>query len=137
MSEVVPVCSLMMLVLYCLANSLKGSVCRSSYHIGSGNESLDAAMTPLNPGKAVNGDAVFTCSTGDDSLSCELHANHFCSAVYLMVFYLFISIIDDYFFVIIIRIMHVLCIGNICVAKDNFPLTMFERDNKGILFIYF
>ena len=53
------------------------------------------------------------------------------NSIYLLVFF------DDYFFVIIIRIMHVLCIGNICVAKDNFPLTMFERDNKGILFIYF
>ena len=33
-------------------------------------------------------------------------------------------------------IMHVLCTGNNCVAKDNFHLTMFEADNKGILFIY-
>ena len=37
---------------------------------------------------------------------------------------------------VMIRIMHVLCTGNnYCVAKYNFPLTMFETDNKGI-FIY-
>ena len=29
-----------------------------------------------------------------------------------------------------IRIMHALCTGNNCVAKDNFPLMMFEMDNK-------
>ena len=31
--------------------------------------------------------------------------------------------------------MHALCIGNNCIAKDNFHLTLFEMDNKGILFI--
>ena len=29
-----------------------------------------------------------------------------------------------------ICIMHVLCTGNNRVAKDNFPLAMFEMDNK-------
>ena len=37
---------------------------------------------------------------------------------------------------LMICITHVLCIGNNCVAKDNFPLTMFEMDNYGILCIY-
>ena len=32
---------------------------------------------------------------------------------------------------LIIRIMDVLCAGNNCVAKENFPLTKFETDNKG------
>lgn len=41
----------------------------SSYHIGSGNESLDVTMTPLNRGKASNGDAVCTCGIGEDLVS--------------------------------------------------------------------
>ena len=32
--------------------------------------------------------------------------------------------------------MHVLRTGSNCVAEYNFPLTMFEKDNKGLLFIY-
>ena len=38
--------------------------------------------------------------------------------------------------VLMIRIMHVLCDATNRAAKDNFPLTMFETDNKGILLIY-
>ena len=34
---------------------------------------------------------------------------------------------------LMILIMHVLCTGDSCVAKDTFPLTMFETYNKGIL----
>ena len=47
----------------------------------------------------------------------------------MMIFY-FIFI---YIF-LMIRIMHVLCTGNNCVAKDNSPLKL-EVENKGILFI--
>ena len=32
--------------------------------------------------------------------------------------------------------MHVLCTGNNCVAKDNFPLKMFEMDNKIFYYYY-
>ena len=41
-----------------------------------------------------------------------------------------------YFIFLRIRIIHVLCIGNNCLAKDNFPLTIFRMDNKGNLYIY-
>ena len=36
-----------------------------------------------------------------------------------------------------VRIMHVFCTGNNCVTKDQFRLTMFEMDNRGILFSCF
>ena len=35
-----------------------------------------------------------------------------------------------------ICIMHVLSTGNGCVAKENFPIMMFEMDNKGILLLF-
>ena len=34
-----------------------------------------------------------------------------------------------------IRIMLVLCTGNNCVANVNFPLSMFQTDNKGMLLL--
>ena len=40
-------------------------VCSNSYHIGSGSESLEVTMTPLNRGIASNADI------GEDSVSCE------------------------------------------------------------------
>ena len=36
-----------------------------------------------------------------------------------------------------ILIMHVLCTGNKCVAKVNFPLKMFEKDNRGLKVYYY
>ena len=37
---------------------------------------------------------------------------------------------------LMICIMRVLSTGNGCVAKENFPITMFEMDNKGILLLF-
>ena len=34
---------------------------------------------------------------------------------------------------LMIHIMRVLCTGNNCVSKRQFPLTMLDTDNKGIL----
>ena len=46
-----------------------------------------------------------------------------------------IDLPDDNFdsvFLSMIRIMHELYTGKNWVAKENFPITMFETDNKGI-----